>query len=243
VLGKLPVEKYPQVAPPQITMYVTYPGASATTLNESVVSLIEEELNGAKGLMYYESTSNSNGLADITVTFAPGTDPDFAQVDVQNRLAKAESRLPQIVKDQGIEVEQANAGFLAVHSNGKIGVLVEFGAPENLDSSDFEELGKDVAMQIAALSPVCVCEEEVPAELVEKEKEIYKSQAMEEGKPEHIAEKIVEGRIKKYYKEICLVDQPFVKDDKQCVGDLLKNFGPDVTIRRFVRMELGAQAN
>jgi len=130
-----------------------------------------------------------------------------------------------------------------VHSNGKIGVLVEFGAPENLDSPEFEELGKDVAMQIAALSPVCVCEEEVPAELVEREKEIYKSQAMEEGKPEQIAEKIVEGRIKKYYKEICLVDQPFVKDDKQCVGDLLKNFGPDVTIRRFVRMELGAQAN
>jgi len=116
VLGKLPVEKYPQVAPPQITMYINYPGASASTLNESVVSLIEEELNGAKNLMYYESTSNSNGLADINVTFTPGTDPDFAQVDVQNRLKKAEARLPQIVKDIGIEVEQANAGFLAVYS-------------------------------------------------------------------------------------------------------------------------------
>ncbi len=111
----LPVEKYPQVAPPQISISATYPGASATVINDSVTSLIEEELNGANNLLYYESSSSSSGTAKITVTFKPGTDPDFAQVDVQNRLSNAESRLPQAVRDQGIEVEQASSGFLMVY--------------------------------------------------------------------------------------------------------------------------------
>ncbi|WDP90368.1 MAG: multidrug efflux RND transporter permease subunit [Desulfobacter sp.] len=114
-IPSLPVEKYPQVAPPQITIQAVYPGASATVLNDSVISLIEEELNGAKGLLYYESTSSSNGLGDITVTFQPGTDPALAQVDVQNRIKKAESRLPEAVKQQGLQVEQANAGFLVIY--------------------------------------------------------------------------------------------------------------------------------
>ena len=114
-LPSLPVETYPQVAPPQITIQATYPGASATVLNDSVVSLIEEELNGAKGLLYYESTSSSNGIGEITVTFQPGTDPALAQVDVQNRIKKAESRLPEAVKQEGLQVEQANAGFLVIY--------------------------------------------------------------------------------------------------------------------------------
>ena len=110
------VEKLPQVAPPQITIEAVYPGASATTINDSVVSLIEEELNGAKGLLYYESTSSSTGSAKITVTFKPGTSPDMAQVDVQNRVQKAESRLPQSVRDQGVTIEQANSGFLMIYA-------------------------------------------------------------------------------------------------------------------------------
>ncbi len=115
-LPAMPMEKYPSVAPPQISISVTYPGASAQTLTNTVVSQIEEELNGAKGLLYYESTSYSNGTAKITVTFKPGTDPDFAQVDVQNRLSNAESTLPQAVLDQGIEVEQTSAGFLMIYA-------------------------------------------------------------------------------------------------------------------------------
>ncbi len=115
-IPSLPVEKYPQVAPPQISIQAVYPGASASVLNDSVTSLIEEELNGAKGLLYYESTSSSNGIAEITVTFQPGTDPALAQVDVQNRIKKAESRLPDTVKTQGLQVEQANAGFLLIYT-------------------------------------------------------------------------------------------------------------------------------
>ena len=115
-LPSLPVAQYPNVAPPQIMIYATYPGASATILNETVTSLIEEELNGAKGLLYYESSSSSNGMAEINVTFEPGTDPDLAQVDVQNRLKRAEARLPQPVLDQGLQVEQASSNFLLIYA-------------------------------------------------------------------------------------------------------------------------------
>ena len=115
-IPSLPVAQYPSVAPPQIMIYATYPGASATILNETVTSLIEEELNGAKGLLYYESSSNSNGVAEINVTFQPGTDPDLAQVDVQNRLKRAETRLPQPVLQQGLQVEQASSNFLLMYA-------------------------------------------------------------------------------------------------------------------------------
>ncbi|WP_425318057.1 multidrug efflux RND transporter permease subunit [Pseudomonas nitroreducens] len=112
----LPVAQYPSVAPPQITVTATYPGASAQVLVDSVTSVIEEELNGAKGLLYFESTSNSNGMAEVVVTFQPGTNPELAQVDVQNRLKKAEARMPQAVLTQGLEVEQTSAGFLLIYA-------------------------------------------------------------------------------------------------------------------------------
>lgn len=112
----LPVAQYPSVAPPQISISATYPGASAQVLVDSVTSVIEEELNGAKGLLYFESTSNSNGSAVVVVTFQPGTDPQLAQVDVQNRLKKAEARLPQAVLTQGVQVEQTSAGFLLIYA-------------------------------------------------------------------------------------------------------------------------------
>jgi len=116
VIPALPVAQYPNVAPPQITVTATYPGASAKVLVDSVTSVIEESLNGAKNLLYFESTNNSNGIAEVLVTFEPGTDPQLAQVDVQNRLKKAEARTPQAVTTQGIEVEQTSAGFLLIYA-------------------------------------------------------------------------------------------------------------------------------
>ncbi len=116
VIPLLPVAQYPSVAPPQITITATYPGASAKVLVDSVTSVIEESLNGARGLLYFESTSNSNGIAEVVVTFEPGTDPQLAQVDVQNRLKKAEARMPQPVLTQGLEVEQTSAGFLLIYA-------------------------------------------------------------------------------------------------------------------------------
>ncbi|MCF5386993.1 multidrug efflux RND transporter permease subunit, partial [Pseudomonas syringae] len=115
-LPSLPVAQYPDVAPPQITITATYPGASAKVLVDSVTSVIEDELNGAKGMLYYESTSNSTGSAEINVTFVPGTNPDLAQVEVQNRIKKAEARLPQTVLSQGLQVEQASSGFLLIYT-------------------------------------------------------------------------------------------------------------------------------
>ena len=115
-IPNMPVSQYPEVAPPAITISATYPGASVDDVAESVASVIENELNGAKGLLYYESVSDSYGRAEITATFRPGTDPDMAQVDVQNRLSNVTAQLPAAVVDQGLKVEQANTGFLMVVS-------------------------------------------------------------------------------------------------------------------------------
>ena len=113
-LQTMPVSQYPDVAPPAIEIRATYPGASAEEVSESVTSIIENELNGAKGLLYYESVSDSNGSAQITATFAPGTNPDDAQVDVQNRVSNVMAQLPNAVSQQGVRFEQTSAGFLMV---------------------------------------------------------------------------------------------------------------------------------
>ncbi|GAA0773271.1 efflux RND transporter permease subunit [Castellaniella ginsengisoli] len=113
-IPNMAVSQYPDVAPPTVNINATYPGASASEVATSVASVIENELNGAKGLLYYESVSDSNGQAEITVTFAPGTDADLAQVDVQNRLSNATAKLPAAVTQQGLKVSQSNSGFLMV---------------------------------------------------------------------------------------------------------------------------------
>src|SRR5690606_23457688 len=103
------ISQYPDVAPPAIQIQATYPGASAEDVAEQVTSIIENELNGAKGLLYYESVSDSNGQTQITVTFEPGTDPDLAQVDVQNRVSNVSAQLPSAVTQQGLRFEQTSA--------------------------------------------------------------------------------------------------------------------------------------
>lgn len=114
-LPHLPVAQFPDVAPPQISIAATYPGASAQTISETVTSVIEEELAGTKNLLYFASSS-SNGSAELNVTFKPGTDANLAQVDIQNRLKNAEVRMPEAVRQLGLQVEQANAGFLLIYA-------------------------------------------------------------------------------------------------------------------------------
>ena len=111
-ITQLPVAQYPTIAPPSIVINATYPGASARTIDESLTSIIEQEMNGAEGLQYIESTSEASGQATITVTFRPGTNPDLAAVDVQNRLKRVESRLPLAVTQQGVQVTKARSNFL-----------------------------------------------------------------------------------------------------------------------------------
>lgn len=113
-LSSMPVSQYPEVAPPTISITATYPGASAEDVASSVASVIENELNGATGLLYYESVSDSYGQTSISATFMPGTDPDMAQVDVQNRVANITSTLPTAVVQQGLKIEKSNSNFLLV---------------------------------------------------------------------------------------------------------------------------------
>ena len=111
-LRSLPIEQYPTVAPPSLTLSVTYPGADAATLDQNVTSVIEKEMNGVPGFLYMEATSRSNGTASLTVTFRSGTDINVAQMEVQNRLSRVEPRLPEEVRRQGVQVNAANTGFL-----------------------------------------------------------------------------------------------------------------------------------
>ncbi|CAK8738652.1 Multidrug resistance protein MdtF [Sodalis praecaptivus] len=114
-INTLPVAQYPDVAPPQITIEATYTGASAETLESSVTQVIEQQLTGLDGLLYFSSTSTaSTGQSKITVTFEQGTDPDIAQVQVQNKVQQAESRLPDSVTSQGVTVAKAQSDFLFI---------------------------------------------------------------------------------------------------------------------------------
>ncbi|WP_114974024.1 efflux RND transporter permease subunit [Rhodoferax ferrireducens] len=111
-ITQLPISQYPPVAPPAIVVAAAYPGASAKTLEDSVLSVIEREMNGAPGLIYMESVAQADGSGNITLSFEPGTNPDLAQVDVQNRLARATPRLPSAVTQQGVRVDKSRANFL-----------------------------------------------------------------------------------------------------------------------------------
>src|SRR6059058_4457194 len=111
-IKQLPIAQYPTVAPPSIVVSVAYPGASARTLEDSVISVIEREMNGSPGMIYMESTSQANGTGTITISYETGTDPDLAQVDVQNRLSRATPRLPAAVTQQGVRVDKSRSNFL-----------------------------------------------------------------------------------------------------------------------------------
>ncbi|MEJ4045812.1 efflux RND transporter permease subunit [Erwinia sp. SLM-02] len=113
-IPQLPVAQYPSVAPPSVSITVTYPGATPQTMNESVISLIERELSGVDDLLYFESSSDTSGMGTITVTFKPGTDIKLAQVDVQNQIKVVEPRLPQTVRQNGLTVEAASSNFLMI---------------------------------------------------------------------------------------------------------------------------------
>ena len=132
-----------------------------------------------------------------------------------------------------------------IHGGGRIGVLVNFKLSDDSKATDpaFREYARDIAMQIAAANPTFLNKDSVPAETVEKEKEILTAQAMNEGKPANIAEKMVAGRIAKYFKEVCLVDQAFIKDQDKSVtqytAEVAKNLGCDIEILKFARLEKG----
>jgi elongation factor Ts len=131
------------------------------------------------------------------------------------------------------------------HPGGRVGVLVEVNCETDFvaRTDKFQGFVHDIALQVAAMQPLYVTPEDVPAEVLEPKKEFYRQQALEEGKPEHIVERIVEGRLNKFYQEACLLEQPFVKDDDILIKDVLTRMIADlqenIIIRRFERYELG----
>ena len=158
-----------------------------------------------------------------------------------------------LLREKGLAATNKKAGRVAaegivesyIHMGGKIGVLVEINCETDFVAKNegFKNFVKDVAMHIAAANPLYVNKEEVPMEELEKEKEILRAQALNEGKPEKIIDKMVEGRVSKYYKEICLLEQPFVKNPDLTIEDLVKEqimtIGENVKIRRFARFQMG----
>lgn len=133
-----------------------------------------------------------------------------------------------------------------VHHNGKIAVLVELNCETDFvaRTDDFQQLARDIAMHIASADPIAVATEDVPADVVERERSIFQEQVKESGKPDAVHQKIVDGKLKKFFAERVLLEQPFVKDDQRTVGQLVKEvsgtLGENVVVRRFVRFEVGA---
>ena len=179
---------------------------------------------------------------------------NFAKDVCEDNLGDVEGRVKEMIANIGEnivarryeKVTLSGSGKLGtyIHMGGKIGVIAVVSCSENVKAADeFDTLVKDISMQIAAVNPSYLTPAEVPADVIEKEKEIYKAQAMNEGKSEEIAEKMVTGRIQKMYKEVCLLEQPFVKEDKVSVKDhvaqVAKALGGEISIERFIRYQTG----
>ncbi len=176
-------------------------------------------------------------------------------MDCKRALMKANGDMEQakkILREEGRELlahkgREATEGRIEayVHHSGKVGVLVEVASNTDFaaNSADFRDFIRDLAMHIAAAKPRYVSPEDVPEADLEAEREIYRKQAEKEGKPAQVVEKIVEGRIKKFYTEACLMKQPFVKDPSRTIEDLIAELrqktGENISIKRFARFEIG----
>lgn len=145
------------------------------------------------------------------------------------------------------ETKQGAVGSY-IHTNGKIGVLIELGCETDFvaKNEDFLALMKELNLQIAAMNPSYISKDHIPANVIEKEKEIYREQMKNSGKPDNIIDNIVEGKLKKFYTEVCLLDQVYFKNDKQTIEDLIAEkihkLGENIIVKRFIRYQVGEEA-
>jgi elongation factor Ts len=152
-------------------------------------------------------------------------------------LAKLQKRMGKVASEGSI------ASY--IHTGGKIGTMVEVNCETDFvaNTKEFQEFVKDIAMQITASNPLYVKREDVPQDVIDKEKEIYKKQALESGKPEKILDKIAEGKLEKFYQEVCLIEQSYIKNPdittKELLEELIVKMGEKILINRFVRFQLG----
>jgi len=163
----------------------------------------------------------------------------------------------EYLRKMGIAKAQKRAGRIAseglinayIHGGGKLGVLVEVNCETDFvaKTEEFKKFVREISMQIAATNPICIDKEDLPKDIIEKEREIYHQQALRSGKPEKVINNIVEGRLKKFYQQACLLEQPYIRDSKLKIRDLLNEIitktGENIVIRRFVRFELGEKTS
>ncbi len=180
----------------------------------------------------------------------------LGMMDCKNALVETEGDMEKAIdylrkkgalkaaKREGRATSEGRIGSY-IHMNGKIGVLLELNCESDFvaKTDQFAEVVKDLCMQIAASAPLWIAAEDVPADVIAKEKDIYMSQAKEAGKPEKILEKIAEGKLNKFYEDMCLLDQKFVKDTDKSVREMIKEkiaqLGENITVGRFTRFQLG----
>jgi len=177
-------------------------------------------------------------------------------MDCKKALVETDGNMDKAIdylREKGLAAAAKRAGRVAaegvveayIHGGGRIGVLLELNCETDFvaKTEDFRALAKDLAMQVAAANPAFVRREEVPAATIAHEREVLRAQAINEGKPAHIAEKMVEGRLEKFFKESCLMEQPFIKDPDQTITQLITakiaKIGENISVRRFVRYQLG----
>lgn len=186
-------------------------------------------------------TKSGAGMMDCKEALA-AVDGDFEKaIDFLRKkgLSAATKRSSKAAKDGTV------ASY--IHMGGKIGVMVEINCETDFvgKTDDFQTMARDIAMHIAATNPLCVRPDEIDEDILEREKEIYRSQLREEKKPEKIWDKIIEGKLKKYYEDVCLTEQKFVKNQDVTVGTLISNMiaktGENIVIRRFARFQLGEE--
>ena len=177
-------------------------------------------------------------------------------MDCKNALTEVNGDIEKAVeflRKKGLATAQKRAGRALnegiiqsyIHMTGKLGVMVEVNCETDFvaKNEDFKEFAKNIAMHIAASNPLGITAEDISNDIIEKEKEIYRAQALEMGKPENVVDKIVEGKLKKFYEESCLLNQPYVRDTNISIADLLAELiakiGENISIKRFVRYQIG----
>ena len=177
-------------------------------------------------------------------------------MDCKNALSEVDGDIEKAIeflRKKGLATAQKRAGRALsegtiqsyIHMNGKLGVLVEVNCETDFvaKNEDFQAFAKNIAMHIAASNPLGITPEDVPENVIETEKEIYRAQALEMGKPENVIDKIIEGKLKKFYEESCLLNQPYVRDTDMSISDLLNELiakiGENISVKRFVRYQIG----
>jgi len=225
---------------------------------EAREGLVMARVNGTKAALveancetdFVARTEDFKGLASLSLDEALSHGENAIQAEkITQKVAELSGKIGEKILVRRAKVVQSSDGtiFSYIHSNNKLGVIVELSASraESKNNAAFQELGKDLAMQVAASNPLCLKRSEVPAAVLEREKAIFKEEVKD--KPENIVEKIIQGKLGKFYQSNCLLEQPFIKDDKISVQKLIEGIAKKISdtleIKQFVRFQLGESSS